>query len=94
MQLKNNKLTPKIHCFKVLEHCFRIKKENFNNSLEEVILPCCKLAWQNLPVGEPLDWMETAFLKKWKVNGKVEIFNWDQNKSLTQQCIINCLIAY
>ena len=35
------------------------------------------LASTVLPVGEPLDWLENAFPKKWKLNGEVEIFNWD-----------------
>ena len=34
------------------------------------------LASRNLPLGEPLDWMETPFPKKWKLNGEVEIFDW------------------
>ena len=30
-----------------------------------------------LPVSESLNWMETAFPKTWKLNGKVEHFDWD-----------------
>jgi alpha-galactosidase len=41
------------------------------------IKECFNLASQNLPVGEPLDWMATAYPKKWKLNNKIEIFNWD-----------------
>jgi len=41
------------------------------------IKECFKLASTKLPLGEPLDWMENAFPKKWKLNGKVEIFDWD-----------------
>lgn len=41
------------------------------------IKECFKYASQNLPVGEPLDWMENALPKKWKLNGKTETFNWD-----------------
>lgn len=41
------------------------------------IKECFKLASQNLPVGEPLDWMENAFPRSWKLNGKTENFNWD-----------------
>jgi alpha-galactosidase len=40
------------------------------------IKECFKLASQELPLGEPLDWMETAVPKKWKLNGKVETFDW------------------
>ncbi len=41
------------------------------------IKDCFRLASQSLPVGEPLDWMENPLPKKWKLNGKVEDFNWD-----------------
>jgi alpha-galactosidase len=36
-----------------------------------------KIASQNLPVGEPLDWLENAFPKKWKLNGEIFEFNWE-----------------
>jgi alpha-galactosidase len=38
---------------------------------------CFRLASQNLPVAEPLDWMDNAFPEKWNLNGKVETFKWD-----------------
>lgn len=41
------------------------------------IRECFRLASQELPVGEPLDWMETAFPKTWKLNGKTAHFDWD-----------------
>lgn len=41
------------------------------------IKECFKLASQELPLGEPLDWMETLVPTKWKLNGKVETFNWE-----------------
>ena len=44
---------------------------------KETIKKCFQLAAQNLPVGEPLDWLENAFPKKWKLNGKIEVFDWD-----------------
>jgi alpha-galactosidase len=44
---------------------------------KEAIKNCFKLASQNLPVGEPLDWMDNAFPKKWKLNGKTEIYDWN-----------------
>jgi alpha-galactosidase len=44
---------------------------------KKVIAACFKLASQHLPVAEPLDWVENAFPKKWKLNGKIETFNWD-----------------
>ena len=36
-----------------------------------------KFASQNLTVAEPLDWMETPFPKKWKLDGEIVTFNWD-----------------
>jgi len=44
---------------------------------EETIKACFTLASRNLPVGEPLDAMENAFPKKWKLDGVVENFDWD-----------------
>jgi alpha-galactosidase len=44
---------------------------------KKIIADCFKLASQQLPVGEPLDWMLNALPIKWKLNGKTEIFNWD-----------------
>ena len=43
---------------------------------KEVIRECFRMASQNLPLGEPLDWIESAFPQKWKLNEKVETFNW------------------
>lgn len=43
---------------------------------KKVIRECFKLASQELPLGEPLDWMETQVPTKWKLNGKVETFDW------------------
>jgi alpha-galactosidase len=40
------------------------------------IKACFKLASQNLPVAEPLDWMENAFPEKWKLNGDLVSFKW------------------
>jgi alpha-galactosidase len=36
-----------------------------------------RFASQNLPVSEPLDWLESAVPKKWKLNGSVESFEWE-----------------
>jgi len=41
------------------------------------IKECFRLASQESPIGEPLDWMENAFPKTWKLNGKVEYFDWE-----------------
>lgn len=41
------------------------------------IKECFRLASTELPIGEPLDWMETPLPKTWKLNGKVEHFDWD-----------------
>jgi alpha-galactosidase len=40
------------------------------------IKECFHLASQDLPLGEPLDWMETPVPGKWKLNGKIESFDW------------------
>ena len=44
---------------------------------KQFIKECFAVASQNLQVAEPLDWMGNAFPKKWKLNGKVEEFNWE-----------------
>jgi alpha-galactosidase len=44
---------------------------------KEAIRACFQMAAKPLPTGEPLDWLETATPQKWKLNGKVETFNWD-----------------
>lgn len=41
------------------------------------IKECFRTASQSLHVGEPLDWMENQLPKKWKLNGKIEEFNWE-----------------
>jgi len=41
------------------------------------IKDCFKRTSTELPVGKPVDWMETAFPKIWKRNGKTENFDWD-----------------
>jgi alpha-galactosidase len=43
---------------------------------KQTIRECLALASQELPVGEPLDWLESPTPSKWKLNGKVEEFNW------------------
>jgi len=44
---------------------------------KESIRECFKLASQKLPLGEPLDWLETPFPKKWKLNNELHSFEWD-----------------
>ncbi len=44
---------------------------------KKTIKECFQLASMKLPLGEPLDWKENAFPKKWKLNGNIETFNWD-----------------
>jgi alpha-galactosidase len=41
------------------------------------IKECFRLASQNQPLGEPLDWMENPVPQKWKLNGEIITFNWD-----------------
>jgi alpha-galactosidase len=44
---------------------------------KEFIKKWFSIASSAIPVGEPLDWMENAFPKKWKLNGKIVRFEWD-----------------
>ncbi|MEO5593436.1 MAG: hypothetical protein ABIR15_01200 [Chitinophagaceae bacterium] len=44
---------------------------------KQAIKECFRLASGNLPVAEPIDWMQNAFPKKWKLNGEIQNFNWD-----------------
>lgn len=44
---------------------------------KEIIKDSFRYASQSLPLGEPMDWMETPFPEKWKLNGEVVKFNWD-----------------
>ena len=44
---------------------------------KEFIKKCFTTASKKLPLGEPLDWMENEFPKKWKLNGETVDFNWD-----------------
>ena len=41
------------------------------------IKECFGWASQELPLAEPLDWLETPFPEKWKLNGEVVNFDWD-----------------
>jgi alpha-galactosidase len=51
--------------------------EAVGDEQKKAIKECFALASQQLPVGEPLDWLETLTPSKWKLNGKTEVFNWD-----------------
>ncbi|GGF05594.1 alpha-galactosidase [Flavobacterium limi] len=44
---------------------------------KQAIRECFKLASQKLPLGEPLDWLETPFPKKWNLNNQLHSFEWD-----------------
>jgi len=44
---------------------------------KQTIKECFQLASQRLPLGEPIDWLENLIPSKWKLNGKIETFNWD-----------------
>jgi alpha-galactosidase len=51
--------------------------EAVGDAQKQTIKECLALASQNLPVGEPLDWLENPTPAQWKLNGSVEKFNWD-----------------
>jgi len=38
---------------------------------------CFRIAARDLPLGEPLDWMENAIPRKWRMQGEVMTFDWD-----------------
>ncbi len=40
------------------------------------IKQCFAIAAKQLPVGEPLDWLNNQFPTKWKLNGKIVNFDW------------------
>ncbi|MEX2117405.1 MAG: hypothetical protein WEB37_11005 [Bacteroidota bacterium] len=42
-----------------------------------VIKECFALASQGLPVGEPLDWMENAVPRRWRLGGEEVAFDWE-----------------
>jgi len=44
---------------------------------KELIKECFKYAAQQLPLAEPLDWMDNSLPKKWKLNNEIINFNWD-----------------
>lgn len=43
---------------------------------KELIKKCFASAAKKMPVGEPLDWLQTPTPSKWKLNGKVVNFDW------------------
>lgn len=51
--------------------------ESTGREQKAFIKECFTLASQNLPVAEPLDWLENPLPKKWRLNGKIENYNWD-----------------
>lgn len=51
--------------------------EAVGEAQKQKIKECFALASRQLPVGEPLDWLETMTPAKWKLNGKAEEFTWD-----------------
>lgn len=50
--------------------------EAVGDAQKEKIKECFGLASKQLPLGEPLDWLENPFPAKWKLNGQIEEFNW------------------
>jgi alpha-galactosidase len=50
--------------------------EAVGSSQKQTIKECLEFASRQLPVGEPVDWMENLTPSTWKLNGKVETFDW------------------
>ena len=44
---------------------------------KETIKECFASASKELPVGEPLDWMDSPIPRKWRLGNTVELFDWD-----------------
>jgi alpha-galactosidase len=38
---------------------------------------CFRIAAGEQPLGEPLDWMDTPFPRRWKLQGETVVFDWD-----------------
>ena len=51
--------------------------EATGTSQKQSIKECFRISSSEIPLGEPLDWMENSIPKVWKLNGKIETFNWD-----------------
>jgi alpha-galactosidase len=51
--------------------------EATGSAQKQMIKECFALASQNIPLGEPLDWMESPFPKRWKLKGEEVRFDWD-----------------
>ena len=53
------------------------QREAVGREQEEALRRCFALAARVLPAGEPLDWMETPFPRRWRLDGRVAEFDWD-----------------
>jgi alpha-galactosidase len=51
--------------------------EATGSAQKQMIKECFALASQDMPLGEPLDWMEGPFPKRWKLKGEEVRFDWD-----------------
>jgi alpha-galactosidase len=51
--------------------------EAMGSAQKAAIKECFRLASQEMPLGEPLDWMQTPTPKRWKLIGDVVNFDWD-----------------
>ena len=51
--------------------------EAIGSAQKAMIKECFAFASQDLPLGEPLDWMESPFPKRWKLKGEEVRFDWD-----------------
>ncbi len=50
--------------------------EATGNAQKDVIKKCFELASRELPLGEPLNWMDSPTPNKWRLNGETETFDW------------------
>ncbi|MCX7986276.1 MAG: hypothetical protein N2662_05005, partial [Bacteroidales bacterium] len=42
-----------------------------------VIKECFSLASTNLPIAEPIDWIQDKLPKSWLLNGRIENYTWE-----------------
>lgn len=56
------------------------KKEAIGDEQKKALAEAYEISSKPIPIGEPLDWMETSCPSKWLLNGKIEVFDWFKNE--------------